>query len=281
MGIGLSALSALPSHADPPARTAVSKLPLTIVIPTLNEAAQIAGLIHSLSWADEVIVADGGSTDGTVAAARAAGAIVFERAGDTIAAQRNRAIAASRNRWVFALDADERIPQALQDELWHVLRAPGHLAYRVRRRNFFLGRERRRGRWGRDWQVRLFTAERRFELDRVHERLEAVPDAGSLRAALLHTPYRNLRHQLDKLAVYALWGAQDLELRGRRATLWSVTVRPLWRFTRDYVVYGSCLDGVFGLLTSTLTAYACFLKYAYLWELGRRASPRDASAPVP
>ncbi len=176
---------------------------------------------------------------------------------------------------MFALDADERVSDALVEELRWVLRDPPHPAYRVRRENFFLGRERRRGRWGRDWQVRLFTRERRFLLDRVHERLEPVRDAGTLHATLRHAPYRNLRHQLDKMLLYAQWGAQDLHARGRRARLWELGVRPLWRFWRDYLGYGSWLDGGFGLLTSTLTAYSCFLKYAYLWELGRGA-PRGS-----
>ena len=236
---------------------------------------QLSDLLGSLHWADEVIVAGGGSTDGTGAIARAQGATVLERAGSTIAAQRNRAIAAARNAWVFALDADERVSNALVEQLRWVLRDPPHPAYRVRRENFFLGRERRRGRWGRDWQVRLFTRERRFLLDRVHERLEPVRDAGTLHATLRHAPYRNLRHQLDKMLPYAQWGAQDLHARGRRARLWELGVRPLWRFLRDYLGYGSWLDGGFGLLTSTLTAYSCFLKYAYLWELGRGA-PRGS-----
>jgi len=254
--------------AEPPATAA--KLPLTVVIPTLNESAQLAELLTSLRWVEEVIVADGGSSDATVALARAHGATVIERAGDTIAAQRNDAIECASNEWVFALDADERISDTLREELAEVLKAPVHAAYRVRRQNFFLGRERRRGRWGRDWQVRLFTRQRRFLPDRVHERLEPVCDTGTLRGTLRHAPYRNLRHQLDKMVVYAHWGAQDLHVRGRRARLWDLGVRPGWRFLRDYLAYGSWLDGSFGLLTSVLTAYACFLKYAYLWELGRR-----------
>src|SRR5205809_184249 len=239
-------------------------IPLTVVVPTLNEGAQIGDAIDALPFADEVIVADGGSTDDTVAIARARGATVIERAGVTIAAQRNAAIARARNEWVFALDADERITDALWEELREVVAAPARPVYRVRRMNSFLGRERRRGRWGRDWQVRLFTRERRFVPDRVHERLEPIRDAGTLHATLRHAPYRNLRHQLDKLLLYAQWGAQDLPARGRPARLWELGVRPLWRFWRDYLGYGSWLDGGYGLLTSTLTAYSCFLKYAYL-----------------
>jgi glycosyltransferase involved in cell wall biosynthesis len=263
----------------PPDVPSAQKVALTIVIPTLDEAGQLAEVLESLAWADEVIVSDGGSRDDTVAIARRHGALVLERAGDTIAAQRNGAIARARNVWVFALDADERITPELEDELRVVLEAPAHSAYRVQRQNFFLGQERRRGRWGRDWQVRLFTRKHRFLAQVVHERLESVPNVGTLRGRLQHSPYRNLRHQLDKLAVYSQWGAVELARRGRGVTLWEIAVRPFWRFTRDYFVYGSCLDGVFGLLTSTLTAYACFLKYAYLWESTRAGARRRPSLP--
>jgi len=245
-------------------------IPVTIVIPAWNEGAQLPELLRTLGWADQVIVADRGSSDDTLAIARAHGAVVIERAGETIAAQRNRAIAGAAHEWVFALDADERIPDALRRELAQVLAAPAASAYRVRRQSVFLGRERRRGHWRRDWQVRLFRREFRFLPLRVHERLEPVADLGTLRAPLRHTPYRDLRHQLDKMLVYARWGAEDLFAHHRRARLWELGARPLWRFVRDYVVYGSCLDGAYGLLTSALTAWSCFLKYAYLWELGRR-----------
>ena len=253
------------------------KVALTIVVPTLNEHVLLAGLLHDLDWADEIIVADGGSTDGTVALAQRHGAAVVECTGRTIAAQRNAAIERARNQWILALDADERVPVELRDELREVLAGPVHSAYRVRRRNFFLGRERRRGHWGRDWQVRLFTRDRRFLDQHVHERLEPVPDTGALRTCLLHTPYRDLQHHLDKMTAYAHWGAQELYARGRRADWWELGFRPGWRFIYDYLGYGSCLDGTFGLLTSVLTAYSCFLKYAYLWEL----SGRDAAHLAP
>ena len=106
-----------PSHHRAAVPATATKVPLTVVIPTLNEAAQLAELLASLCWVDEVIVADGGSTDATVAIARARGATVIERPGGTIAAQRNDAIECARNEWVFALDADERISNPLREEL--------------------------------------------------------------------------------------------------------------------------------------------------------------------
>src|SRR5215210_7231002 len=98
-------------------------VPLTVIIPTLNEADQIAECMARAAWADEVIVADAGSTDATVTLALGLGARVLERTGPTIAAQRNAAIATARNQWVLAVDADERISQELQEEIARVLRA--------------------------------------------------------------------------------------------------------------------------------------------------------------
>jgi glycosyltransferase involved in cell wall biosynthesis len=245
------------------------RLPLTVVIPTRNEAAQITECLDHLVWVDEVIVADAGSTDDTVALGRRAGAHVLEDTGPTIAAQRNAAIATARNEWVFALDADERIPPALQQELADVLRSPSHTIYQVRRQNIYLGQEVTRGRWGRDWVTRLFTRDRRYIERRVHEGLGPIRDPGRLQACLRHMPYRDLSHQLEKIGRYALWGAQDLYDRGRHASAWDVSLRPLASFLRSYVVEGQCWDGRMGLISSGLGAYGVFLKYAHLWHLRR------------
>jgi (heptosyl)LPS beta-1,4-glucosyltransferase len=245
-------------------------VPLTVVIPVLDEARQIAECVRHLAWAAEVIVADAGSGDGTVALAREAGALVLEHTGPTIAAQRNAAIARAGNEWVFALDADERITDDLRDELDRVIRAPAHPVYQVRRQNFYLGRELTRGRWGRDWVTRLFTRDRRYVERRVHEGLEPVPDPGRLSGTLRHEPYRDLAHQVEKMNRYARWGAEDLFEHGARASLWDLSGRPLSRFLRAYLLQGGIQDGRFGFVTSVLGGCTAFLKYAHLWAMERR-----------
>ena len=251
------------------------RLPLTIIIPTRNEAEQIREVVDSLSFAAEVLVADGYSTDATAGIAREAGARVIESTGPTIAAQRNAAIAQAKHEWVFALDADERVTDELKDELRRVLAAPAHPVYKVRRRNFYLGHEFRRGHWGRDWVTRLFTRDRRYVERRVHEHLERVEHAGHLTGCLLHTPYRDLSHQLEKMECYARWGALDLFERGERATAWHLAGHPIGRFLGVYLLQGGFLDGRFGLVTAMLTAYGTFLKYGHLWAM-ERGSDRTA-----
>jgi len=251
-----------------------SRAPVSIVIPTRNEALQIGECVRGLAWAGEVIVVDGGSADGTAESARAAGARVLNGAragsgGQTIAAQRNAGIAAAAHEWVFALDADERIGPELAAELTATVDAPAHEAYAVRRRNVFLGRTITRAGWGEDWVVRLFRRERRFVERRVHERLEPVADVGRLGAPLEHVPYRDLSHYLQKLDRYATWAAEDLAARGRRPRLADLLFRPPARFARMYLLQLGVLEGWRGAVLCGLAAISVFLKYARLWERSR------------
>ena len=99
--------------------------PLTVTIITLNEAAHIGAAIDSAAFADELIVVDSGSTDGTTDMARAKGARVLTRAWTGYVDQKNFAAEQARHDWIFSLDADERIPPALADEIKGVLEDVG------------------------------------------------------------------------------------------------------------------------------------------------------------
>jgi len=249
------------------------RTPLTVVIPTLNEAAQIAECVRHLDWAAEVVVVDAASPDGTAELARTAGARVLDGAPAGIAAQRNAGIAVASYEWVFALDADERIGEPLARELAAVIAAPAHEAYRVKRRNVFHGRVLRRGHWGRDWVVRLFRRDRRFGGKLAHPGLQGASDFGALAHELDHTPYWDLRHHLEKVLAYSRMSADDLAARGRRVRWSDLTLRPSYHFWREYVLHGSVLDGRLGVIHAGVGAIGVFLKYAFLWEHGRDARP--------
>ena len=241
-------------------------VPVSIVIPTLNESARIGAVLANVRWADEVIVADGGSSDDTVAIAIRHGARVLKVPGLTIGAQRNAAISVARNRWILALDADEVVSPSLRDSIARLCdeNAPPHAAYRVRSRNWHLGRELRFGPWGRDWKVRVFSKDQRFSDARVHENLSALDDVGALDGELMHYPYEDLPHQVVKIAKYSKWAAEDMHARGRRASVADVLLRPAWRFMRDYFVFSGWRDGRAGFIVATVSAFSVFCKYACL-----------------
>jgi len=258
------------SDAQGPA-TAVARSPvaLTAVIPTLNESAQIEAAVGALSWVDQVIVVDGGSTDDTVTRAKAAGACVISLCNSTIGSQRNAGIELARNQWVLAIDADERVDAELRDEIARVVDSKAlPTAYGFRFRNEYLGRELKHGPWGRDWHVRLFTRDQRYSATKVHEGLEVRGEVGGLPGTMIHRPYRDIAHHAAKITKYARWGADDLRAKGRRASVWALVTRPAWRFIRDYFLYSGWRDGIQGFIAAVLSSFAAFLKYAFLFDQG-------------
>lgn len=260
----------------------MTPLPITIVVPVRNEGARIAAFLDAHRWAAECVVADNGSSDDTVQQAEAAGARVIRHPAGTIADARNAGADAASYDWILALDCDEVADPELASELAALTDGGAVTAYRIRRRNFYLGREQRRGQWGRDWVVRYYRRPQRYATRKVHEYLETTGQVGALRATLQHTPYRDLSHHLEKMDRYARWGAEELYAAGRRASVTDVTLRPLWRFLKAYLLTGHCLDGKFGLLTSLLGAQTAFVKYAHLWALEReRQDVGEGTTPRP
>lgn len=243
-------------------------VPVTVVIATRDEVANVAGCVDSLRWANEVIVADHGSTDDTVRVARDAGATVLP--GDpalTIGSLRNLAIQRARNEWVLVVDADERGTATLGEEIAVTLLTPRHPAYRVPRRNFFLGREVRHGGWERDRPVRLISRTLRYDNSRVHEHVVTSGSVGLLRDALLHYPYTSLDQYFSKLDRYSRWWAEDRAERGRHTSAAAVVLKPPARFISMYFFRLGLLDGARGAILAALASASVLAKYARLWAL--------------
>jgi glycosyltransferase involved in cell wall biosynthesis len=255
----------------------VPKLSVTII--TLNEADQIGGAIDSAAWADEIIVVDAGSTDGTVDIARAKQARVTARPWTGYVDQKNYAAGLASNDWIFSLDADERIPTALARELQRTLEAePPVRAYRLPRVTFHLGRWIRTTDFYPDFQTRLYDRRAaRWRGRHVHESVTVDGPVGQLVNELEHYSYRDLAEHLDRINRYSTLAALQMHESGRRASVFDLIVHPPAAFLRNYVLRRGFLDGRVGLTLSFVNAYSVFLKFAKLWELdsprGRHAGP--------
>jgi glycosyltransferase involved in cell wall biosynthesis len=244
--------------------------PVTVVIPTLNESDRLPACLAALRWAREVIVADAGSTDATVQIAQSMGARVLHATGLTIGAQRNLAIEAATQPWILAIDADERVSPELARAITTAVAAPAVDAYRVLMRNRYLGAPMERGGWGSDWHTRLFKSHLRYHVKRVHESLNYSGATRDLSGHVDHDSYRDLRHQLEKVTRYSVWGANDLQTKIGNVGVSHLFFRPLVRFVKSYLLQGAFLEGRRGLVLSVVHAWSAFAKYALLWDLQRK-----------
>lgn len=249
-------------------------MPVTVVIAARDEGGQIGDCVRSAAFAAEVLVVENDSSDDTIDRARDAGAIVFSHPFVTIGGQRNAAIARAAHDFILVLDADERATTALGDELARVIAAGGSVdAWRLGRRNFFFGREIRHGGWegARDRPVRFFRRTLRYDERPVHEHVVTNGPVGELNERIVHVPYETLGEYFEKLVRYSRDWARQHYARGRRASLWSVVVRPPARFVSMLILRSGWRDGARGVLLAVLASVSVAAKYAFLWELGQRS----------
>lgn len=256
--------------------SAEGKVDVSVIIAARNEGANIVPCIESVAWAREIIVVENDSTDDTVARARSAGATVIVNPFVTIGSQRNKAIEAARSGWMLVLDADERASIQMGREIGRTIGAANCDAYRIPRRNFFLGAEVRHGGWERDRPVRLFRSSLRYSADRVHEHVTTSGPVGELESALTHEPYADIGHFFEKLDRYSRWWAEDRFEKRQAAGPGAVVIRPPLRFLRMYLLRGGWMDGAAGAVLACMAGTSVMAKYARLWALGRssRLPPR-------
>jgi glycosyltransferase involved in cell wall biosynthesis len=242
----------------------VAKLSVTII--TLNEAAHIGACLAAVAWADEVLVVDSGSADGTADLARARGARVIVKDWPGYAAQKNFAAGEATHDWILSVDADERVTPELAAEIRQLLATePEPAGFRIPRVAWHLGRWIRTTDWYPDPQLRLYDRRRaRWKPRRVHESVTADGPVGRLRHELQHYTYRDLSHQQATIDRYSTLAAEEMAEAGRHASVFDLTIHPLAAFLRNYLLRRGILDGVPGFMISAMNAYYVFLKFAKL-----------------
>jgi len=245
---------------------------LSVIIITMNESRHIGACLDSVAFADEIVVVDSGSTDDTREIAEARGARV-QRTADWpgFGPQKNRALDLATCDWVLSVDADERVPAELAEEIQRTLANPARQAYRVPRLSEFEGRQMRHCGWWPDPVLRLFRrGTARFSDAAVHEKVLAEGEAGMLRQHLLHYPYANIEALLGKVNRYSSDAALMMYRRGKRTTIFGALGHGFWTFVRIYVMRRGFLDGRQGLIVACAGASGSFFRYAKLTALCRR-----------
>jgi glycosyltransferase involved in cell wall biosynthesis len=246
---------------------------LSVVLITLNEASNLHRTLKSVSWGQEIIVVDSGSTDETVAIAQAAGARVFEEPWKGFAAQKNSAISHATCDWVLSLDADEEVGPDLAREIQVLLAgAPPFSAYRIPRLNHFIGRPLRHGGYWPDPKLRLFKrGTANFAERAVHETMDSNGPAGQLRSYLLHRCYQTIEEYVEHMNRYSTLSACMLVDAGRAprsvaALLWHSVANPAATFLYNYIFRLGFLDGPEGLLQHLNHSVYIHWKYSKAWR---------------
>ena len=259
---------------------------VSVLVTTQNEARNLADCLDSVRWADELVVVDSGSTDGTQDIATRYGARVLLHPYESAARQKNWALPQLRHPWVLILDADERVSSELAAQIQAVLTADGPAdGYFLHRWSFFLGRPIRHCGWDRDHIQRFFrTGQGRYDDRLVHETLQLQGRTAHLGGPLWHYTYHSFGDYLERLDRYTARGAADARTAGRRPSFAALVFRAPARFVRMYFMQRGFLDGIPGLMVCTLAAFSVWLKYARLFEADGGTLPalgRDVEAAAP
>jgi glycosyltransferase involved in cell wall biosynthesis len=259
---------------------------ISVLIPVRNEKSNIVACIESVRWADEIVVVDSGSTDGTIELAQKSGATVVQfRWNGKFPKKKNWALANVpwKNEWVLILDADERITPELATELQAELKNPQADGYFINRRFIFLGQWIRHCGYYPSWNLRLFRHQLgRYETvetsdtaagdNEVHEHVVLQGATRNLRHDMLHFAYPDIYTWMEKHNRYSNWEA-EVEVRGdkadfsgagiggklsarRKLRVWSrrLPFRPTLRFLYSYVWQRGFLDGRAGYMFCRLLA---------------------------
>lgn len=243
--------------------------PLSALVITLNEESNLARCLKSLSFAQEIVVVDSGSTDRTLEIAKQFGAKVVQNPWRGYGQQKNFGMSVVQNAWVLSVDADEAVSEELQREILEFLGAHGskgsYWGASVPRKTWYLGRWILHGGWYPNRLVRLSHKDHsRWTEPEVHEQLTVDGPVYFLQSDLLHYTFRDVGEQVTTNIRFSRLGAKVAKQRGETGSLSKILVKPIGKFLETYVWKRGFLDGLPGFVISINAAHSIFMKYVEL-----------------
>ncbi|ULA65000.1 MAG: Glycotrans2-like domain-containing protein [Nitrospira sp.] len=255
---------------------------ISVYIIAFNEAGKIATAINSVLWADEIVLADSSSTDGTDRIAADMGARVVQIPFEGFGHLRNRAIAACTHEWILSIDTDEQCTPEVRDEVLSLLAGnPAHDAYLVPRRNYFMGQWVTHSGWYPNFrQPQLFRkSAMKYIESPVHEGYELLTPkpVGRLEHAIWQVPFKNFEEVVKKANRYSTLGV--LKLADKRVSMSQALAHGVWSFIKHYVFKKGFLDGWPGFVIALGNFEGTFYRYAKRYE-SQEAWPFPTQPPL-
>ncbi len=239
---------------------------LTVIIPTFNEDAYLEAALRSVRFADQIIVVDSFSSDATPKIAKQYNTLFLQRTFDNFSGQKNHALEHATGDWVLFLDADERVTYPLQLEIKKAMESDTHSGYKLNFPHFYMNRFLYHHS---NKVLRLVRREGTHYTGLVHEKLHCEGSLGLLKHPVLHFTYKGLEHYIQKREGYAWFQAEQLQKKGKKATLFLMFVKPSYRFFSSYFLKGGFRDGIPGLAVAAINSYGVFSRYVKLLLLER------------
>ncbi|MEI7758271.1 MAG: glycosyltransferase family 2 protein [Methylophilaceae bacterium] len=254
---------------------------ISVIVITKNEEQAIHECLSSVSWADEIIVVDSGSTDDTVQICKSFGAqIIVTEDWPGFGVQKNRALALATCNWVLSIDADERVSKVLQNEILKIIKlSKTDTAFRIPRHSSFCGQFINHSGWWPDYVLRLIPNPKhinphqnqaKFSNDMLHERIIFDGQISTLNNPIIHISYSNLEDVLSKMDRYSSDGAAMAYARGEQSSLSKALRHSSWAFVRTYLLRLGFLDGKMGFILALSNAQTTYYRYLKLMMLSNK-----------
>jgi len=244
-------------------------IPVSAVLITKNAEAVLNECLSSLSWCDEIVVVDSGSTDSTLAICKAHNCRIIHQDFLGFGAQKNFSVLQAKNDWVLHIDADEVVIEDLKQSI--LVELPKHhttaAAFQLPRTLIFFGQKFNYGRENKQAIVRLFNKNQcNYDLAEVHEKLIVNGSTQSLKGELLHYSYASLFEYFEKFNIYTSKGALEQVKRNKSRSRILVFLFTPFYFFKFYILERNFMNGYAGLLWAIISSFYVFIKYNKLYE---------------
>jgi glycosyltransferase involved in cell wall biosynthesis len=244
---------------------------ISVVILTKNEEKVIGRCLESVKWCDEIIVIDDNSLDKTAEIARKFNAKVYSRSlNKDFSAQRNFGLSKAKEEWVFFVDSDEVVSDALVYEIQNAIRFKDQNlrefnGFYIKRSDFIWGKQLKYGETGNVKLLRLGKKGAGVWEGMIHERWAIRGTVGDLKNPILHFPHQNLGEFLNEINFYTDIKANELRNKNTKTFFLSILLYPLGKFFLNYFLKKGFMDGIQGLMVAIIMSFHSFLVRGKLW----------------
>lgn len=248
------------------------QVPVSAFIICMNEASQIGRCLESVSWCQEIVVVDSGSTDATLEICRQYTDKILVRKWTGYVEQKRFALEQCSCPWVLNIDADEQVSKELKEEIISVINNDVSSriledGFYISRVVYYMNRWWRNGGWYPEYRLRLCRkAKTTWGGTDPHEKAIVHGNTRKLVGELYHYTYHDLYDQITRLNKFSSSAADSLLTKKYTTTVFELLIRPIFRFIKFYFFRFGYRDGIAGLIVALLEAYYVFLKYAKVWE---------------